>query len=110
MTTPTHPLPPIPGRTLTRWSAWGLALLLPGILFTSIAVLSTERGTRCVTNGECPQVPGALVYGSLMTAVVAGLAALVWPRRTWTGARTWAVVLQWTAQALLMLLILSYGA
>jgi hypothetical protein len=57
-----------------------------------------------------PRVPGALVYGSLLTAVSAGLAALLWPRRRGTVARTWAVVLQWSAQVLLVLLILSYGS
>lgn len=46
-----------------------------------------ERGIRCITYNECPQVPGALVYGSFLTAVAAGL----------------------LAQSLLALVILSYG-
>ncbi|MEU1403289.1 hypothetical protein ABZ471_13180 [Streptomyces sp. NPDC005728] len=109
MTTLNHPQPPRPGHALTRWSAWGLALLIPSVLLAAIATLATERGTRCVTYDECPQVPGALVYGSLLTAVAAGLAALVWPRHRLPAGRTWAVVLQWSAQVLLILLILSYG-
>ncbi|WP_225837227.1 hypothetical protein [Streptomyces sp. NK08204] len=111
MTTTVNPVrPPAPGRTLTRWSAWGLALLLPSVLAAAIAALSTYQGTRCAEYNECPRIPGALVHGSLVTAVVAGLAALVWPRRRWTGARAWTVVLQWSAQVLLVLLILGYGS
>ncbi|MFF7971860.1 hypothetical protein [Streptomyces sp. NPDC007905] len=109
MTTAHSTRPPAPGRALTRWSAWGLALLIPSVLLAAIAALSTERGSRCVAYDECPQVPGALVYGSLAAAVVAGLAALLWPRRGWTDGRTWAVALQWAAQVLVVLLILSYG-
>lgn len=98
-----------PGRALTRWSAWGLALLIPSVLATALAALSTYRGSRCAVYGECRQVSGSLVYGSLVTAVAAGLAALVWPRRRLPGVRTWAVLLQWSAQVLLVLLILGYG-
>jgi hypothetical protein len=110
MTTANSAHPSAPGRVLTRWAAWGLALLIPSVLAAAIAAVSTYQGSRCVEYNECPRVPGALVYGSLLTAVSAGLAALLWPRRRGTVARTWAVVLQWSAQVLLVLLILSYGS
>ncbi|MFI5683729.1 hypothetical protein [Streptomyces sp. NPDC051636] len=97
-------------RRLTRWSAWGLVLLIPSVLLSALAALSSERGTRCVEYNECPQVPGALVYGCFLSALAAGVLAGLWPRGRGTPGRTWAVVLQWSAQALLSLLILSYGA
>ncbi|MFJ3233523.1 hypothetical protein [Streptomyces sp. NPDC086787] len=109
MTTANSARPPAPGHALTRWSAWGLALLIPSVLAAALAALSTYRGGRCFEYGGCHQVPGTLVYGSLVTAVAAGLAALLWPRRHRPGARTCAVLLQWSAQVLLVLLILGYG-
>ncbi|MGJ5753691.1 hypothetical protein FB563_1829 [Streptomyces puniciscabiei] len=110
MTTANSVRPPAPGRALTRWSAWGLVLLVPSVLAAAIATLATEQGTRCFEYNECRPIPGALTAGCLITAVGAGVAALVWPRRRWTGGRTWAVVLQWSAQVLLVLLVLSSGA
>ncbi|MGW3146572.1 hypothetical protein ACWDG1_18175 [Streptomyces sp. NPDC001177] len=109
MTTAKRPQAPAPGRFLTRWSVWGLALLIPTVFLSAIGVAATERGTRCITYNECPQVPGALVYGTFLTAVAAGLLALAWPRRRGTKGRAAAVVLQWSAQSLLALVILSYG-
>jgi hypothetical protein len=70
--------------------------------------LASVRGSRCITDGaECSGVPGTLLYGCFWTAVVAGVTALLWPRTRWTGARVGIVVAQWTAQALLICLILS---
>ncbi|MFF7367997.1 hypothetical protein [Streptomyces tricolor] len=91
-------------------AGWGLGLLLPMVFFCALVTLSGPRAGRCLTYGEdCSPVPGWLLYGSFWTSVVAGVAALVWPRARWTGARLGAVVVQWCAQLLLAGLILSYA-
>lgn len=80
------------------------------VVLSSVLALAGERGSRCLTYGDqCSQVPGVLLYGCFWTAVAAGLAALLWPRARWTGARLGTVVVQWTAQVVLAFLILSYA-
>ncbi|MGP4086873.1 hypothetical protein [Streptomyces sp. KR55] len=95
-------------RQLTRWSVAGLLLLLPTVVLAWIAVLSTERGGRCLMYGEqCSGIPGGVLYGFFWAAVVLGVLALLWPRTRWTPARAGAVLLQWGAQLTLGTLILS---
>ncbi|MEU6590250.1 hypothetical protein ABZ923_13715 [Streptomyces sp. NPDC046881] len=91
-------------------AGWGLGLLLPMVFFCSLVAFTSERAGGCLTYGEdCPAVPGWLLYGSFWVSLVAGGAALVWPRARWTGARIGAVLVQWGAQLLLAALILSYA-
>ncbi|MFJ8084228.1 hypothetical protein ACIQ6Y_26875 [Streptomyces sp. NPDC096205] len=99
---------PSPARQLTRWSTYGLLLLLPTVVVSWIVVLSTDRGGRCLMYGEhCSPVPGAVVWGFFWTAAGAGVLALVWPRTRWSYARSGAVLVQWGAQLTLSALILS---
>ncbi|MFF4699904.1 hypothetical protein [Streptomyces chattanoogensis] len=99
---------PAAARGVTGWSVAGLVLLVPTVVVAWIAVLSTYRGSRCLTYGDqCSTVPGGALYGCFGVALAAGLLALVWPRARWTGARTGAVLLQWGAQLTLGALILS---
>ncbi|MGW2707421.1 hypothetical protein ACWC4J_00310 [Streptomyces sp. NPDC001356] len=91
-------------------AGWGLGLLLPTVLFSTLLTFTSERASRCLTYGEeCAAVPGWLLYGSFWASLVAGLAVLVWPRARWTGARAGALLVQWGAQLLLAALILSYA-
>ncbi|MGW1781362.1 hypothetical protein ACWCQQ_19790 [Streptomyces sp. NPDC002143] len=95
-------------RLLTGWAVAGLVSLLPTVGLAWLAVLSTERGGRCLTYGEqCSTVPGSALYGMFWLSVPAGLAALVWPRARWTYARLGAVGVQWGAQLTLGAMILS---
>ncbi|POX59865.1 hypothetical protein C3492_30445 [Streptomyces sp. Ru62] len=91
-------------------AGWGLGLLLPTVFFSTLLTFTSERAGRCLTYGEdCSAVPGRLLHGSFWASLLAGLAALVWPRARWTGARIGAVLVQWGAQLLLAALILSYA-
>ncbi|MFI5678840.1 hypothetical protein [Streptomyces cellulosae] len=95
-------------RHLTGWSAAGLVLLLPTVGLAWIAVLATERGSRCLTYGEqCSTVPGGLLHGLFWAALAAGVLALAWPRTQAVSARAGAVLVQWAAQLTLGVLILS---
>jgi hypothetical protein len=95
-------------RHLTGWSVTGLVLLLPTVALAWIAVLATERGSRCLTYGEqCSSVPGGLLHGLFWTALAAGVLALAWPRTRAVSARAGAVLVQWAAQLALGVLILS---
>ncbi|MFF3329131.1 hypothetical protein ACFYWX_06135 [Streptomyces sp. NPDC002888] len=99
---------PSADRHLTGWSVAGLVLLLPTVVVAWLAVLSTERGSRCLTYGEqCSTVPGTVLYGVFYASLAAGVVALAWPRTRWTPARSGAVALQWGAQLTLGALILS---
>ncbi|WP_181792666.1 hypothetical protein [Streptomyces sp. WELS2] len=99
---------PAAARTVTGWSVAGLVLLVPTVVVAWIAVLATNRGSRCLTYGEqCSTVPGEALYGCFWIALAAGLLALMWPRARWTGARIGVVFLQWVTQLTLGALILS---
>ncbi|MFG2882906.1 hypothetical protein ACGFYV_11490 [Streptomyces sp. NPDC048297] len=104
-----NPAPqPSSARLVTGWSVAGLVLLLPTVVVAWIAVLSTDRGTRCLMYGEqCSTVPGDALYGCFSGALAAGVLALAWPRARWAGARAWVVLLQWCTQITLGALILS---
>ncbi|MGW0817518.1 hypothetical protein ACWD00_30545 [Streptomyces viridiviolaceus] len=101
--------PPQPtARALTGWSLAGLLLLLPTVVVAWIAVLATERGSRCLTYGEqCSSVPGGTLWACFWAAAALGLLALAWPRARWAPARAGAVALQWGVQLTLGALILS---
>ncbi|MBD0422967.1 hypothetical protein H0H10_28075 [Streptomyces sp. TRM S81-3] len=101
--------PPQPtARALTGWSLAGLLLLLPTVVLAWVAVLATERGSRCLMYGEqCSAVPGGALWGCFGAAPALGAPALAWPRTRWTSARAGAVALQWGAQLMLGALILS---
>ncbi|MFY4721409.1 hypothetical protein [Streptomyces sp. LaBMicrA B280] len=95
-------------RLISGWAIAGLLLLLPIVVLSWAVVLSGERGTRCVMYGEgCSTVPGSALYGAFSLALVAGIAALVWPRGRGTYSRAWAVCVQWGAQLTLGAMILS---
>ncbi|BBC33340.1 hypothetical protein SGFS_046340 [Streptomyces graminofaciens] len=95
-------------RRITLWAALGLILLVPMVLMSFFVTLWTERGSRCFTYGEtCPTIPGEVLYGFFWASVAAGLVAAVWPRTRWMSARSGAVILQWTLQVVLCLIILS---
>ncbi|MEV5283501.1 hypothetical protein [Streptomyces sp. NPDC051994] len=99
---------PTTSRALTVWSLAGIVLLVPTVVIAGVAVLSTQRGSRCATYGEqCSTVPGEALYGCFGVALAAGLVALVWPRARWTDARFGTVLVQWGAQLTLGALILS---
>jgi hypothetical protein len=99
---------PVSARAVTGCSVAGLVLLLPTVFVAWIAVLATERGSRCLTYGEhCSSVPGEALWGVFWLAFAAGLLALLWPRTWWTSARVGAVLLQWGAQLTLGAMILS---
>ncbi|MGW5970832.1 hypothetical protein [Streptomyces sp. NPDC055186] len=95
-------------RPLTVGAVAGLVLLLPTAVLAWIVVLSTERGSRCLTYGEqCSGVPDGLTPGLFVTSLVAGVAATAWPRTRWLPARTGAVAVQWAAMLTMGALILS---
>lgn len=99
---------PSADRHLTGWSVAGLVLLLPTVGLAWLAVLATERGSRCLTYGEqCSTVPGSVLYGVFYASLAAGVAALAWPRARWTPLRGGAVLVQWGAQLTLGAMILS---
>ncbi|MFG2127949.1 hypothetical protein ACGFNV_09120 [Streptomyces sp. NPDC048751] len=99
---------PSADRHLTGWSVAGLVLLLPTVGLAWLAVLATERGSRCVTYGEqCSTIPGSVLYGVFYASLAAGVAALAWPRTRWTALRGGAVLVQWGAQLTLGAMILS---
>ncbi|MFF0745521.1 hypothetical protein ACFYVL_34485 [Streptomyces sp. NPDC004111] len=99
---------PVSSRAVTGWSVAGLVLLVPTVAVAWIAVLATSRGSRCLTYGEqCSTVPGGALSGLFALSLVAGLVALCWPRSRGTGARVGVVLLQWGAQLVLGVLILS---
>ena len=96
------------GRLLTGLSVTSLVLLLPTVGLAWLAVMTGDRGSRCLMYGEqCSQIPGGLLYGLFYASVATGVAALVWPRHRAMPARAGAVVLQWVLQFTLGLLILS---
>ncbi|KUN92125.1 hypothetical protein [Streptomyces resistomycificus] len=99
---------PSGSRLLTGWSVAGLVLLLPTVVLAWIAVLASERGSRCLMYGEeCSTIPGGLLYGLFCAALAAGVLALAWPRTRAESARAGAVVVQWGAQLTLGAMILS---
>ncbi|MBL3665850.1 hypothetical protein JL475_07515 [Streptomyces sp. M2CJ-2] len=107
MTTSTPP-PHSATRPLTVWAVAGLVLLLPTVIVSWIAVLSTERGSRCLLYGEqCSGVPDGLAPGFFLTALVTGVLATAWPRTRWPSARFGAVAVQWSAMLTMGALILS---
>ncbi|WP_327713227.1 hypothetical protein OG912_38555 (plasmid) [Streptomyces sp. NBC_00464] len=55
-----NPAPqPAAARVVTKWSVAGLVLLVPTVVVASIAVLTSHRGSLCLTYGEqCSTVPG----------------------------------------------------
>ncbi|MFF1453262.1 hypothetical protein ACFVYF_34785 [Streptomyces sp. NPDC058274] len=106
--TPSTANPQPAHRALSLWAGWGLGLLVPTVVLAWIAVLSGERGSNCLMNGEqCSPVPGSLLYGLFWGALALGVLALALPRTRPTWARSWAVFLQWSAQLTLGALILS---
>ncbi|MFD9395959.1 hypothetical protein ACFWBB_36030 [Streptomyces sp. NPDC060000] len=95
-------------RFVIGWAVTGLVSLLPTVGLAWLAVLATERGSRCLTYGEqCSTVPGTALHGMFWLSVLAGLSALIWPRARWTYARVGAVGVQWGAQLTLGAMILS---
>ena len=95
-------------RFITGWAVAGLASLLPIVALSWVVVLSGERGSRCLMYGEqCSTIPGYALRDAFFLALVAGTAALAWPRARWTYARLWAVFVQWGAQLTLGAMILS---
>ncbi|MFE1201696.1 hypothetical protein HUT15_13155 [Streptomyces sp. NA03103] len=95
-------------RALTIGSVAGLVLLLPTVVLAWIAVLASERGSRCLTYGEqCSRVPGDALWACFWASAALGVLALAWPRARWVPARCAAVLLQWGAQLTLGALILA---
>ncbi|MBG0852873.1 hypothetical protein I2W78_13730 [Streptomyces spinoverrucosus] len=95
-------------RLLTGWSVAGLLLLLPTVAVAWVAVLATERGSRCLTYGEqCSTIPSGVLHAFFWAALALGALALAWPRARWQYARLGAVLVQWGAQLTLGSLILS---
>ncbi|MFJ3224433.1 hypothetical protein ACIPJS_13910 [Streptomyces sp. NPDC086783] len=105
MTTSPHPGT---ARSSTGWSVAGLLLLVPTFVVAWLLVLSTERGSKCLTDGEgCSSVPYEDVYGCFFAALAAGALALLWPRTRWVVVRSGVVMLQWGAQLTMGALILT---
>ncbi|MEW2130530.1 hypothetical protein [Streptomyces sp. NPDC005435] len=97
-----------PDPVLTGFTVTGLIGLLPTVVVSWLLVLSTDRGTSCLMYGEqCSPVPGWALYDAFALALVAGMAALVWPRGRRTGGRGFTVLVQWGAQCALAGMILS---
>ncbi len=97
-------------RRLTGLAVAGLVLLVPVVLVAWLLVLASDHGSQCLMYGApCSPVPGELLWALFHVALGSGLLALTWPRTQGKSARCGVVVLQWGAQLLLGLLILTYA-
>jgi hypothetical protein len=106
-TTP-HSAAPDPHRTISLWAGLGLVLLLPMVGGSYVLSLLGEQAGRCLMYGEgCSTVPDGVLHALFWSAVALGLTAAALPRTRWTSARYGAVILQWCAQTVLCLLIVS---
>ena len=96
-------------RTL-RTAAKAGALLLPTALISILLSLTTERAGRCLTYGEqCSATPGWAIFGALLASAALGIYAASCPqeRLPFPTARSWAVKLQWLAQLVMAMMLLT---
>ncbi|MFF0431644.1 hypothetical protein ACFYU9_05350 [Streptomyces sp. NPDC004327] len=78
--------PPAPASSEARRfrvrSLWAGLLLIPATVLVVILALASERGTACVMQGTCADIPGPLYLATLAVA----LGALIWTQTTPDGS------------------------
>jgi len=97
-------------RNLRSAAKAGVALLLPTAFISILLSLTTERAADCIMYGnQCSGTPGWVIFGAFLVSAALGIYAASCPRRwlPFPTARSLAVTLQWFAQFMMAMMLLT---